>query len=152
MGMLCSMAAFKQHCAFGFSKGTLLKALTARGTVHDAAGHLGRIETLSDLPSDEFLIAQVKEAMKLNESGAKAPTKHPSKAKAPLVVPPYFKAAVKKNPKAAATFASFSPSHQREYVEWISEAKTDATRQKRLTTAIAWMAEGKSRNWKYVRK
>jgi uncharacterized protein YdeI (YjbR/CyaY-like superfamily) len=151
-GILCSMAAFKQHCSFGFWKGTLMKSLAARGTTHEAMGQLGRIESLGDLPSDEFLIAQVKEAMRLNETGAKAPTKHPSKAKQPLVVPSYLKAALKKNSKAAATFAGFSPSHQREYVEWITEARTDATRQKRLTTAIEWMAEGKSRHWKYARK
>jgi uncharacterized protein YdeI (YjbR/CyaY-like superfamily) len=151
-GVLCSMAAFKQHCTFGFWKGTLMKGLTSRGTSMDAMGQLGRIESLADLPSDEFLIAQVREAMRLNETRAKAPTKHKPKAKTPLVVPKYFQAALKKNRKAAATFASFTPSHKREYVEWITEAKTDATRQKRLAMAIQWLAEGKSRNWKYARK
>jgi Uncharacterized protein conserved in bacteria len=151
-GMLCSMAAFKQHCSFGFWKGTLLKSLTARGTAHEAMGQLGRIESPADLPNDEFLVAQVKEAVRLNETGAKAPTKHKSKAKTPLVVPNYFRAALKTSAKAAATFASFSPSHKREYIEWITEARTDATRQKRLATALAWLAEGKSRNWKYLRK
>lgn len=151
-GILCSMASFKQHCSFGFWKGTLMKSLAARGTTHEAMGQLGRIESLSDLPSDEFLIAQVREAMRLNETGAKAPTKHPSKAKQPLVVPAYLKTALKRNSKAAATFKAFSPSHKREYVEWIAEAKTDATRQKRLNTALEWMAEGKARHWKYARK
>jgi len=151
-GILCSMAAFKQHCAFGFWKGTLLKALTTRGTANEAMGQLGRIESLADLPSEEFLVQQVKEAMRLNAQGAKAPTKHKSKAKTPLVVPPYLKAALKKHAKARATFDGFSPSHKREYIEWITEAKTEATRQKRLDTALAWMAEGKVRNWKYARK
>jgi len=151
-GILCSMAAFKQHCAFGFWKGTLLKALTARGTANEAMGQLGRIESLADLPIEEFFVQQVKEAMRLNEKGAKAPTKHKSKAKTPLVVPPYFKAALKKNAKARATFDAFRPSHKREYIEWITEAKTEATRQKRLQTMLKWLVEGKSRNWKYARK
>ena len=151
-GVLCNMAAFKQHCAFGFWKGTLLKALNTAGKANEAWGQLGRIESLADLPSEDFLIRQVKEAMQLNEKGAKAPTKHKPKAKTPLVVPAYVKAALKKNAKAGVTFEGFSPSHKREYIEWITEAKTEATRQKRLDTALAWMAEGKVRNWKYVRK
>jgi bacteriocin resistance YdeI/OmpD-like protein len=44
----------------------------------------------------------------------------------------------------------FSPSHRREYIEWLTEAKTEATRAKRLATALEWMAEGKPRNWKYM--
>ena len=150
-GILCNMAAFKQHCAFGFWKGTLLEALNTAGKANEAWGQLGRIVRLADLPSQEFLVQQVKEAMRLNERGAKAPTKHKSKAKSPLVVPPYVRAALKKNAKAGATFEGFSPSHKREYIEWITEAKTEATRQKRLDTALAWMAEGKVRNWKYIK-
>jgi uncharacterized protein YdeI (YjbR/CyaY-like superfamily) len=151
-GILCNMAGFKQHCTFGFWKGSLLKSLIAVGKSKEAMGQLGRIESLADLPSDEFLIKQVHEAMRLNEHGAKAPTKHPSRAKKPLVVPAYVTAALKQNAKARAAFAAFSPSHKREYVEWITEAKTEATRQKRLATALEWMTEGKSRHWKYVEK
>ena len=67
-------------------------------------------------------------------------------------VPDYFLAALKKNKKALATFEAFSPSHRREYVAWVVEAKQEATRQKRLAQAVEWLAEGKSRNWKYERK
>jgi uncharacterized protein YdeI (YjbR/CyaY-like superfamily) len=151
-GMLCRMAAFKSHCAFGFWKGTLLSALTKRGKSYEAMGQLGRIERLADLPSEKFLIQQVKAAMRLNEQGVKAPTKHKPRAKTPLKVPASLATALKKNAQARATFAGFSSSHKREYVEWITEAKTVATRQKRLDTALAWMAEGKVRNWKYVKK
>jgi uncharacterized protein YdeI (YjbR/CyaY-like superfamily) len=91
----------------------------------------------------------VKKAMELNEQGVKAP-KRPSKPKQPLSVPDYFTAALKKNKKALVAFDNFPPSHRREYVEWITDAKTEETRQRRLTQALEWMAEGKPRNWKYM--
>jgi uncharacterized protein YdeI (YjbR/CyaY-like superfamily) len=151
-GMLCNMAAFKHHCTFGFWKGTLLKSLNAAGKSQKAMGQLGRIESQADLPSDELLIKYVQEATRLNEEGAKAPTRHPSQAKKPLVVPTYVKTALKRNSKARTAFEAFSPSHRREYIEWITEAKTEVTRHKRLATALEWLAEGKSRHWKYFKK
>jgi uncharacterized protein YdeI (YjbR/CyaY-like superfamily) len=66
--------------------------------------------------------------------------------------PPYFLAALRKNPKALAAFEAFSPSHNREYVEWIVEARQEETRQRRMATAVEWIAQGKSRNWKYEKK
>jgi len=145
--VLCSMAAFKQHCAFGFWKG---KLFLPKGDELDknAMGQFGRITSIDDLPTKKVLLGYVKQAVKLNEEGVKAP-KPPKKEKAKLVVPPYFRAALKKNKKAQSAFVNFSPSHQREYVEWITEAKQEATRQRRLETAIEWLAQGKSRNWKY---
>jgi len=137
-GILCSMAAFKQHCSFGFWKHELVVGREqTSGT--QAMGQFGRITQLADLPSQKILAGYIKKAMQLNEEGIKAPR-----------VPDDLAAALKKNRKAAATFAAFSRSSQREYVEWIIEAKREETRVKRLATAIAWMAEGKSRNWKYV--
>jgi uncharacterized protein YdeI (YjbR/CyaY-like superfamily) len=88
--------------------------------------------------------------MKLNTDGVPSPTRSKRKPKPPVKVPADLDKALRKSAKARATFAGFSPSHRREYVEWITEAKTDETRQRRLTTAIEWMAEGKSRNWKYA--
>jgi uncharacterized protein YdeI (YjbR/CyaY-like superfamily) len=146
-GVLCSMAAFKQHCAFGFWKGKLFLPQEHDGS-ESAMGQFGRITTIDDLPAKKVLLGYIKQAVKLNEAGVKAP-KTAKKEKSTLVVPPYFKAALKKNKKAQTTFDNFSPSHQREYVEWITEAKQEATRQRRLETAIEWLAEGKSRNWKY---
>lgn len=151
--MMCSMAAFKQHCAVNFWKASLMKdpALMANAKSESAMGHLGRITSLKDLPADSKLKAWIKEAMKLNEEGKKIEKKKPTVVK-DLVVPDYFTAAVKKNKKAWATFEAFSPSCKKEYVNWITEAKTEPTREKRLEQAIEWMAEGKQRNWKYMKK
>jgi len=153
-GPMCSMAAFKQHCAFGFWKASLMKdkALIANAESESAMGHYGKITALKDLPSDKKIIAHIKEAMMLNEKGIKLPPKKVTTAKKETVVPVYFLKQLKKNKKAFATFESFSPSHKREYVEWIIEAKTDETKKRRMETAIEWMSEGKSRNWKYMKK
>ncbi len=151
---LCSMAAFKEHCAFAFWKASLLKdpnkILSTKS--RKSMGHLGRITCLKDLPSDKTMIAYLKEAAKLNEDGIKVARKPVSKEKKELVIPDYFIRVLSKNKKALKTFESFSYSHKREYVEWITEAKTDATRAGRIKTAIEWLAEGKPRMWKYVKK
>jgi uncharacterized protein YdeI (YjbR/CyaY-like superfamily) len=119
--------------------------------VEKAMGQFGRITQLSDLRSKKVLSGYVKEAMKLNEAGVKTPSRmKPKTPKADLVVPDDLASALQANQKARATFENFSPSHKREYVEWLTEAKTEATRARRLETAIEWMSEGKSRNWKYI--
>ncbi|MDE3056721.1 MAG: YdeI/OmpD-associated family protein [Bacteroidota bacterium] len=152
-GMLCNMAAFKQHCSFGFWKTPLMKdeALMRNAKSESAMGHLGRITSLADLPSEKILLHYIKEAAQLNESGTKLPPKIKSDKKE-LKIPDYFKRALKKNKKALATFEGFSYSNKKEYVEWISEAKSEDTRNTRLQTAIEWMAEGKVRNWKYIKQ
>src|SRR4051794_3845202 len=150
-GMLCSMATFKEHCTFGFWKSSLMKSLGASKKSDQAMGQYGRITSLSNLPSDQVILKQVREAAQLNERGTKVP-RAKSTPKKPLKIPTYFGLAMKRNAKARATFESLSPSHQREYIEWITEAKTDATRQNRVDTALEWLAEGKSRNWKYERR
>jgi uncharacterized protein YdeI (YjbR/CyaY-like superfamily) len=151
-GMLCSMAAFKEHCAFGFWKGKLvLGEEVADGK--DAMGHFGRLTKVKDLPGKKVLVGYIKKAMKLNDDGVKAPHVVARQSKAPKpapVVPDDLAVALRGNPKAAATFEGFSASHQREYIEWITEAKTEPTRLRRLEQAVAWMAEGKPRNWKYM--
>ena len=151
-GMLCSMASFKQHCAFGFWKASLLADPQKLLSNETAMGHFGRITSLDDLPPDKTIMAYIKEAVKLNDEGVKVPVKTKSGEKRKLTIPADFKAALHKNKKALQTFEAFSPTNKREYVEWITEAKTGETRQKRLETAIEWMAEGKIRNWKYVKK
>jgi uncharacterized protein YdeI (YjbR/CyaY-like superfamily) len=148
-GMMCSMAAFKEHCAFGFWKGALILPKSDQPAEEGMGmGQFGRITSIDDLPNKKVLTGYIKQAMKLNDEGVKQP-KAPKKEKAPLTVPAYFKAALKKNKNAQAHFDNFSPSKQREYVEWITEAKQEATRDKRLAQAIEWIAEGKARNWKY---
>ncbi len=148
-GIVGSMAAFKQHCSFGFWKGKLLKdPHNLFGGVGDTSMIALRVSSLADLPSDKIMLAYIREAVKLNDDGVKLPAakKTPKKE---LVIPTYFKAALKRNKDALAIFEAFSPSHQREYVVWVTEAKQEATREKRLAAAIAMMTEGKSRLWKY---
>jgi len=152
-GMLCSMASFKQHCSFGFWKGALVVGTPGGdGDGERAMGQFGRITALSDLPSKKVLTGYIKEAMRLNEAGVKSPTRSEPKAKKELPVPDDLTKALRKNKKALATFENFSPSHRREYIEWITEAKGEDTRNRRLATAVEWMAEGKPRNWKYEKR
>ena len=151
---LCHIDGFKQHCAFGFWNAPLLK--DPAGVLHikdkNAMGHLDRITSLKDLPADKILIALIKEAAALNEQGVKMPARAAKPPKAALPVPPALASALKKNKKAGEVFAAFPPSHRREYIEWITEAKTDETRDKRIATTLEWLVEGKSRNWKYAKK
>jgi uncharacterized protein YdeI (YjbR/CyaY-like superfamily) len=148
--VFCSMAAFKEHCAFSFWKASLLK--DPKGILQvkerNAMGHLDRIGSLKDLPADRILVAYLKEAASLNKNNIKV-VRPKSVPKKELPVPKALAAALKKNKKAAAVFDSFSPSHRREYVEWITEAKTEETMNKRLVTTLEWLEQGKSRNWKY---
>jgi uncharacterized protein YdeI (YjbR/CyaY-like superfamily) len=149
--ILCSMAGFKEHCAIHFWKGDLVVG-HERAAASDGMGQFGRITKLSDLPSKKVLTGYVKRAVKLNEERAKAPkVPKPRQSKPEVETPAPLLAALKKNRKAKVTFDSLSPSHRREYVEWISEAKTDVTRDKRIATTTEWLTEGKSRNWKYER-
>ena len=147
---VCSMAAFKEHCAFGFWKASLLKDPSGILQVKDrnAMGHLDRIASLKDLPADKILVAYLREAALLNKNNIKV-ARPKSKPKKELPIPKPFDAALKKNKKAAAVFEAFSPSNRREYIEWLTEAKTEETFNKRLATTMEWLEEGKSRNWKY---
>lgn len=152
-GILCSMAAFQRHCAFTFRKAALLadpeRILAPTGA--GAMGNLGRIASLEDLPPHRVMVRYVREAARLNEEGAGASRPKPAGAK-PVEVPPDLAAALAQNTKARAAFERFPPSHKREYIEWITEAKKPETRVKRLATTLEWLAQGKSRNWKYERK
>ena len=152
-GIVCQMAAFKHHCTFGFWKASLMKdadrILTAGS---EAMGQLGQIKSLADLPPDAVLIAYIKEAVELNEKGVRLPPRAATGAKKELEIPEYLVAALEGDSKAAETFENFSYSNKKEYVEWLTEAKTVETRAKRLATAVAWLSEGKTRNWKYAKK
>ena len=151
-GMLCSMASFKQHCSFGFWKESLIlgQDKSSAKLKDQAMGQFGRITALSDLPADKVLLGYIKAAAKLNEAGVKLPPRPKSKEKRELVIPDYFMAALQKNQKALAAFEGFSYSQKKEYVEWITEAKGEDTRQRRIDTTLKWLVEGKSRNWKYM--
>ena len=148
--ILVGMAAFKTYCYLGFWKSKLLaeRGLLANGD--NPMGFEKKLESLADLPSEQKLTKTIKAAMALNEQGVKVP--RPRTAPKPAVkTPAYLMTALKKNKTALATYNAFSPSHKREYVEWLTDAKTEATRDRRLTQAVAWIAEGKARNWQYMR-
>jgi uncharacterized protein YdeI (YjbR/CyaY-like superfamily) len=143
-GIVCFMAAFKEHCAFGFWKGELLFGKEAEG----AMGHFGRITSMKELPSDWEIVGCVKKAAELNERGVQK--KRSTLRRRKLTVPSDLKAALAKNAKARKTFERFSYSHKKEYIDWIASAKRDETRQRRLKTAMQWLSQGKVQNWKYV--
>jgi uncharacterized protein YdeI (YjbR/CyaY-like superfamily) len=145
--ILCSMASFKAHCSFGFWKASLIDEL--KGIDKEAMGHFGRIESIKDLPSEKSFAAMIKKAMKLNEEGIKVQKKKPAPANRTIVIPDYFDTALRKNKKAFKNFEAFSYSHKKEYIEWITDAKQDATRERRMNTALEWIGEGKGKNWKY---
>ena len=146
-GMLCGMHSFKEHASFGFSKGALVVGDPAESNPFKV---FGRLTKVSDLPSKKTLTGYIKKAMALNDAGVtiKRPPRKPAK---PVAVPKDFAAALAKNKKAKTTFDGFPPSHKREYIEWITEAKREETRARRLTTAIAQMIDGKPHNWKYMK-
>jgi uncharacterized protein YdeI (YjbR/CyaY-like superfamily) len=150
-GPVCMMAAFKQHCAFGFWKASRLndpKGYLKSTDGEAAAGSFGRIMGIQDLPPEEAMIDFVKQAMAINESGEK-PVKKPSAPKPELPMPADFDKLLRGSLAAMDNFEKFSPSKKREYLEWFADAKSDATREKRMEQAMEWIAEGKSRNWKY---
>jgi len=149
--VLCSMASFKQHCAFGFwyaERGPM----SGNSQAGEAMGQYGRITNLADLPKEKELVKQIKDAIRLHDAGVKPRAVARTTKKKELEMPDYFLAALKKNKKALATFEQFNYTNKKDYLDWITEAKTDETRKKRLETAIEWMSEGKSRNWKYMKK
>jgi uncharacterized protein YdeI (YjbR/CyaY-like superfamily) len=145
--ILCHMSAFKEHCHFGFWGEEMGAALRD-------AEVLSRITSVSGLPGDKKMLGWIRQAAALVDSGQHtspiaARRKEVKPPKPALKTPAEFAAALKKNKKAAAVFAAFSPSCKREYVDWIAEAKRPETRDKRIATAVEWIAEGKQRNWKY---
>ena len=151
-GIVGNMTAFKKHVSYGFWKAGLMSDPEG---ILDKAGNsqmaLLKARTVDDLPADAILIRYIKEAVDLNERGIKAPQTKPKTSKKTFEIPDYFLAALMRNKQAQATFEGFSYSNRKDYVEWVTEAKREATRDKRLATAIEWMADGKPRNWKYMK-
>lgn len=150
--ILCSMASFKQHCAFGFWKASIMKDPEKILHIGEKAsmGHFNKITALQDLPSNKIFTAYIMQAAKLNEEGVTLPSKAKGSIKPKDVeVPEYVQKALKEDKKALEVFSAFAPSHKKEYLQWITEAKTEPTRNKRIETMMGWLKEGKSRNWKY---
>jgi len=152
-GIVCGMAAFKEHCTLGFWKEALLRDTIAGLPRGDgkAMGQFGRITSVSQLPGDRALMRLVRAAVELNERGIKSPTRGKPRGDRNLPVPGYFMAALRKNKKALATFKGFSYSNKKDYVDWVTDAKREQTRRRRLETSVVWMAEGKVHSWKYMK-
>lgn len=149
-GLLCHMAAFKQHVAFGFWLG---ERVAATGQESAAMGQFGRIAALADLPPKRSLIALVRKAAALNEAGAKSPTRaRPATPRPAPELPQELAAALAHDAAAQAAFAALSPSHRREYAEWIAEAKRAETRERRVAATLLRLSEGKPLNWKYMNR
>jgi uncharacterized protein YdeI (YjbR/CyaY-like superfamily) len=147
-GLLCNMAAFKQHATFGFWKGELV---VPDADVEAAMGHYGRITHCRDLPPKKTIVAHIRRAMRLNTDSIEQPKAPRAPARAAAMPDDLAAAlALNKHRKAKTTFDAFSPSHRREYIEWITEAKRAETRQRRLDQTLEWLAEGKPRHWKYM--
>lgn len=142
--ILAGMAAFKAHATFGYWNDSMLNQDEKN---RSAMGQFGRLTSLGDLPSKAALVELTKQSMALIEAGVKPP--RTTAKKPPFTVPQDMRAAIGAVPAAKAAFDGFSPSCQREYVEWVTEAKRDETRAKRLAQSVEWMAEGKRRHWKY---
>ena len=151
-GILCGMASFKKHVSFGFWKSKEMddpEGLFETGTGKKASMCNAHFHSVKELPTQKVLVDYVKRAAKLNVEGAKKKPAKKTKKKINTKVPTDLAALLKKNKKAQKTFESFAPGQQRDYIEWVTEAKRDATRQKRLATTIEWLSEGKKRYWKY---
>jgi uncharacterized protein YdeI (YjbR/CyaY-like superfamily) len=151
--LLCFMAAFKHHCSFGFWESAMAAVLKQdgrepEGDAKGSRGAFGRITSVADLPPDKVMLGYLRQAIALVESPAAKPAKV-RKAKAEVEPPPEFVAAMTEKPGAAEAFAGLSPSCRREYIHWIVEAKRAETRERRIQTAMQWIGEGKSLNWKY---
>lgn len=145
-GILCNMASFKAHCSIGFWKHELV--MEAPHDPKSGMGSFGKLTSVKQLPSKRELTRLIKRAMQLNVDGVSV--ERPSAASKPQVaMHPEFKAALTKHRKARAFFDQLSPRNQREYLEWILDAKRDATRERRIAQAVEWLGEGKRRNWKY---
>jgi uncharacterized protein YdeI (YjbR/CyaY-like superfamily) len=153
--ILGNMSAFNEHCSVGFWGEEIGAVLRQANVVQDGGmGSLGRIATLKDMPSDKQMLSFLKQAAAFIESGnytspIAARNRVVKAPKAAPVAPAELTQALKANKAAGKVFANFSPSCQREYVEWIAEAKRPETRDKRIAQAIEWISEGKQRNWKY---
>ena len=143
--ILLMMAAFKAHAALNFWRGQEIGDGNPKA---GAMGQFGKLTSAADLPADAELDALIREAAALAKT-APAPRKIKHEPKPPATMHPDFAAALKANAKAQEVLDGFPPSAQREYLDWVAEAKQDATRAKRIADAVQWLSEGKRRHWKY---
>jgi hypothetical protein len=154
-GNLCGMAVFKAHAAFVLTHEDEIPEVRALYGESQKAGMgvLGKITSLEALPEDAVIVHAIRLVADFNANRKKSPAKAKARSSpTPLPVPDDLTGALAENEAAAACFEGFPPGKRNEYIEWLTEAKTDATRAKRRAQTIEWLAEGKSRMWKYERK
>ncbi len=153
--ILCYMSSFKEHCSFGFWLAPMMadpdKIFNVSNEENTGMGQFGKLKSIKDLPSEKILIKYIKQAMRLIDDGVSLPKKS-SKESKPILIPSIVINAFKKDLLAKNNFEKMSPSHQREYIEWIDEAKQESTKQRRVMQMMEWLKESKSRNWKYETK
>ena len=149
---LCMMAGFKNHCSFSLYKAAFMKDKQIADSVKAGKkfGYMDKLKSVSELPTRKVLVAYIKEAMTINEQGIKKVIPKSDKPKV-FEVPDYFEKALKANPKAKEIFYSKSDSFRKEYIVWITDAKTDDTRQKRIEQSLDQIAQGKGRFWQYAK-
>jgi uncharacterized protein YdeI (YjbR/CyaY-like superfamily) len=150
---LVMMAGFKSHCSFSLYKAEIMKDKTIQDSVKAGKkfGYMDKVKSIDELPAKKVLMAYIKEAMVINESGLKKAVVKSDKPKV-VEMPDYFAKALKANTKAYKVFAEKSDSFRKEYIVWIGDAKTEDTRQKRIEQSLEWIAEGKGRFWQYAKK
>ncbi|SHM82094.1 YdeI/OmpD-associated family protein [Mucilaginibacter sp. OK098] len=151
--MMCILAAYKKHCSFSLYKAELMSnpKLKENAKPGQTMGNMDKLTSLSDLPEKAVLVAYIKEAMVLNETGVKKTKPKAEKSEKPQVieVPDYFSEKLATNPAAKEIFENKSQSFRKDYLIWITGAKTEATRQNRMEQSLEWIAEGKGRFWQY---
>lgn len=150
--ILCAFTAFKQHCGFGFWLEKEMKSISELTKDAERTGMftLGKIRSIEDLPSKVLLKTAIQEAMELTDMGVTL--KKAAAEKKETEIPAYFSEALNENVEAKKVFENASPSFRKEYIMWITDAKTEATRNKRIAEALEWLSEGKGRNWKYEKR
>ena len=150
--ILFGMSAFKAYCGFFIFSPEVNKLLGKEGKIAETGRRLDRVSEFSQLPSEKDLLQYIREGKRLLDEivSSPAPRKRAAPPKPEAEIPQDLAAALSKNKAAIKAFSAFSPSHRREYIEWITEAKRDETRQKRIATTLEWLVEGKPRNWKYM--
>lgn len=150
VGMLGGMSAFQAHVGFGFWRAKELDDPAGLfGAERKASPMHVKVRDVAELPPRKVLVAYVKAAAALD--AAPRPARAAAKGKPAPRAPRWFIDAVAAEPAALATWRGFPPSCKREYLEWVTEAKREATRARRLAETVAWLAEGKRRNWRYER-
>jgi len=149
-GPLAGVAGFNQHCAFHFWKSSLILDKDDKKP-RTAMGSFGRIRSVKDLPPRKKMVDYVRRAAALNDQGIKVERAKPKRGQT-IDAPAFMMSAIKKNKRSLATWEQFPYTKKKDYIEWVTGAKTDETRDKRLATTVEWLSEGKGRNWKYEQK